>query len=289
VTGIRLALPSTALLWQRPAGILVANENSVSQGGIMRRVLSVLLLAGLAFGVAAAEPITVDTIKARGTLIVGTPGDYRPFAIHNADGSYEGADIDMAKGFAGKLGVRLEVVPTEWAKLQGDFDAGKFDIAIGGITVTPDRAAKGDFSVSLLEDGKRPVVRCADKDKFTSIAAIDLPSTRVVVNPGAANEAFARANFHQAPITVNPDNVTVPDQIVAGRADVFVTDGIEVDLIAKRHPGVLCAAAVPAPFTHLTKAWYFPKDAGLKQAIDGYLAPAKADGTWTATLEAAMK
>jgi cyclohexadienyl dehydratase len=255
----------------------------------MRRVLSIVLLAGLASGVAAADPVSLDMIKARGTLIVGTPGDYRPFAIRNPDGSYEGADIDMAKGFAGKLGVRLEIVPTDWSKLQGDFDAGKFDIAIGGITVTPDRAAKGDFSVALLEDGKRPVVRCADKDKYVSIAAIDQPSTRVVVNPGAANEAFARANFHQAPIGVNPDNITVPDQIAAGKADVFVTDGIEVDLIARRHPGVLCAAAVPAPFTHLTKAWYFPKGQGLKQAIDGYLVPAKADGTWAATLDAAMK
>ena len=255
----------------------------------MRRCLSALLLAAVAGGVASAQPVMLDTIKARGTLIVGAPGDYRPFAVRNPDGSYEGADIDMAKGFAGKLGVRLEIVPTSWAALQGDFDAGKFDIAIGGITVTPDRAAKGDFSVSLLEDGKRPVVRCADKDKYNSIAAIDQPATRVVVNPGAANEAFARANFHAAPITVNPDNITVPDQIVANKADVFVTDGIEVDLIAKRHPGVLCAAAVPAPFTHLTKAWYFPKDEALKQAIDGYLAPAKADGTWAATLEAAMQ
>ncbi|MDB5363555.1 MAG: Cyclohexadienyl dehydratase [Rhodospirillales bacterium] len=255
----------------------------------MRRLLSVLLLAGVASSACAADPITLDTIKVRGTLRVGTPGDYRPFAIHNPDGSYEGADIDMAKGFAGKLGVRLEIVPTEWAKLQGDFDAGNFDIAIGGITITPDRAAKGDFSVALLEDGKRPVVRCADKDKFISVAAIDQPGTRVVVNPGAANEAFARANFHRAPITVNPENITVADQIVANRADVWVTDGIEVDLVAKRHAGVLCAAAVPAPFTHLTKAWYFPKDPGLKQAIDGYLAPAKVDGTWAATLEAAMK
>ena len=255
----------------------------------MRRLLSTVLLAGLAVPAFAADPITLDTIKARGTLRVGTPGDYRPFAIHNPDGSYEGADIDMAKGFAGRLGVRLEIVPTEWAQLQDDFDAGKFDIAVGGITVTPDRAAKGEFSVALLEDGKRPVVRCADKDKYPSVAAIDLPATHVVVNPGAANEAFARANFHHASIAVNADNVTVPDQIVSGKADVFVTDGIEVDLIAKRHPGVLCAATVQGPFTHLTKAWYFPKDPTLKQAIDGYLTPAKTDGTWAATLEAAMK
>jgi len=260
----------------------------------MRRDLSVLLLAiplvaNPAGAAVADDPINLDTIKGRGTLRVGTPGDYRPFAIRNDDGSYEGADIDMAKGFAGKLGVRLEIVPTDWARLQGDFDAGAFDIALGGISITPDRAAKGDFSVALLEDGKRPVARCADKDKFTSIAAIDQPSTHVVVNPGAANEAFARANFHQAPIAVNPDNITVPDQIIGGKADVFVTDGIEVDLYAKRYPGVLCAAAVPGPFTHLTKAWYFPKDPGLKQAIDNYLAAAKSDGTWAATLDAAMK
>jgi cyclohexadienyl dehydratase len=248
-----------------------------------------LLVTGAAVDAAAAEPVTLDMIKARGTLRVGTPGDYRPFAIRNEDGSYEGADIDMAKGFAGRLGVRLEIVPTTWAQLQADFDAGKFDIALGGVTVTPDRQAKGDFSVALLEDGKRPVTRCADKDRLTSVAAIDRPDVRVVVNPGAANEAFARANFHQAGITVAPDNLSVPERIVDRRADVFVTDGIEVDLIAKRHPGELCAAAVPAPFTHLTKAWYFPKDPALKQAVDAYLGEAKADGTWAATLDAAMQ
>jgi len=255
----------------------------------MRHVLSILLLAAVAGPAFADGPMALDTIRLRGTLRVGTPGDYRPFAIRNDDGSYAGADIDMARGFAGTLGVRLEIVPTAWAKLQGDFDAGAFDIALGGITITPERAAKGDFSVALLEDGKRPLVRCADKDRFISIAAIDRPEVRVVVNPGAANEAFARANFHQSPIAVNPDNITVPDRIIAGQADVFVTDGIEVDLDAKRHPGVLCAAVVSAPFTHLTKAWYFPKDPGLKQAVDAYLGAAKSDGTWAATLVAAMR
>jgi cyclohexadienyl dehydratase len=255
----------------------------------MRRVLSVLLLAAIVGTAIAGEPVTLATIKARGTLRVGTPGDYRPFAIRNDDGSYGGADIDMARGFAGKLGVKLEVVSTAWAKLQDDFDAGNFDIALGGVTITPDRAAKGDFSVALLEDGKRPVVRCADKDKFISLAAIDQPGMRVLVNPGGTNEVFAHANFHRASIAVNADNITMPDQIAAGKADVFVTDGVEVDLFAKRYPGVLCAAAVPAPFTHFSKAWYFPKDPGLKQAIDAYLDAAKADGTWTATLNAAMK
>jgi cyclohexadienyl dehydratase len=248
------------------------------------------LLAALALllpSLAAAG--TLDAARASGVLRIGTPGDYAPYAIQAPDGSYSGAEIELARGFAKSLGLQAEIVPTSWKAMAVDFAGGKFDLAVGGVSVTQERARDGDFSVALSEDGKRPAVRCVDKDRFTTLEAIDQPTVRVVVNLGGTNEAFAHARFFNAPITVEMDNVSVPQRLLDDSADVFVTDGAEVDLLTKRYPGRLCAAAVAQPFTHMTKAWWLSRDPALKQAADGYLTAAKADGSWQAMLDRNMK
>ncbi len=226
-------------------------------------------------------------VKAAGVLRVGTTGDYKPFSFREPDGSYRGADIAMARSLAQALQVGIEFVPTSWSTLDGDFAADKFDIAVGGVTILPARQKIADFSPATLVDGKRPIARCADKGRFVSVAAIDQPGVRVVVNPGASNEAFARSNFPHAVLTVFPDNVTVFDEIAAGRQDVMVTDGIEVDHQVAMHPG-LCAAAVPAPFTRLEKAFMLPKDPAFVAAVTAWWQGEVASGAWTRALDTAQ-
>jgi cyclohexadienyl dehydratase len=177
----------------------------------------------------------------------------------------------MAQALARELGLALEIVPTTWKSMADDLKADRFDVAMGGVSVTPARAALGDFSVTVMSDGKRPIVRCADKDHYTSIAAIDRPDVRVVFNPGGTNEAFAKAHFADAALQEFPDNRGIFDEIAARHADVMVTDGAEVDYQSRRHPGVLCPAAVSEPFDHFDKAYWMTHDGALKAAVDAVL------------------
>ena len=245
--------------------------------------LSLLLCIGLA-GPACAG--TLDDARASGTLRVGTPGDYAPFSLRQPDGSYRGADVVEVGRLAQHLGLRVEWVATSWGKLADDAKAGRFDIAVGGISITPARREWADFSTVLVSDGKRPYARCTDKDKFGTVAAIDQPGVRVVVNPGGSNEAFAKANLSHAAITVFPDNKTIAGEIIAGRQDVMVTDGVEADHNALIHPE-LCAAIVAEPFTHFQNAFLLQKDPALKQAVDDFLQADITSGAWSATLKEA--
>ncbi len=250
--------------------------------------LLLLLLFSLGFAPAARADATLDSIVASGVLRVGTTGDYKPFSFRAADGSYSGADVDMAQRLAARLGVKLQFVPTVWANLNSDFAAKKFDIAMGGVTNLPPRLKIGPFAHTVYVDGKRPIAACADRDRFTSIASIDRPEVRVVVNPGASNEEFARANFPHAQLTVHNDNTTVFDEIVAHRADVMVTDGIEVDHQSFIHKGVLCPTAVPQPFTHLEKAYWVQPDPELLQRVDDFVDGEIKSGGWQKSLERAL-
>jgi cyclohexadienyl dehydratase len=184
--------------------------------------------------------------------------------------------------------VKVVFVPTRWADLSQDFAAGRFDVAVGGISILPERTALGPFAHTLVADGKRPIVRCGEEARFTSLDALNQPAVRVIVNPGASNEAFARAQLPAAALTVFTDNATIFDEIAARHADVMVTDGIEVDQQVRLHPGVLCPATVAAPFTHSDKSYWLRPDPEFATLVNSWLDAEIATGRWRKTLDAAM-
>ncbi|HEX4408558.1 MAG TPA: transporter substrate-binding domain-containing protein [Xanthobacteraceae bacterium] len=255
----------------------------------MKRIGAAIVLLGvLIMPLAAQAGDILEHIHASGALRVGTTGDYKPFSFHNADGSYSGADIEMVQRLGKKLNVTIEFVRTAWSALSHDYEAKRFDLAVGGISRLPARAALGPFTHAVYTDGKRPIVRCADRDRYTSIATLNQPGVRIVVNPGASNEAFAHANLGAAQLTVHRDNVTVFDEIAAGRADAMVTDGAEVTHEALVHPGVLCAANVTAPFTHDEKAYWLQPDEDFLATVNTWLDGELTSGEWQRTFDRAI-
>lgn len=229
------------------------------------------LLAGAAAGAGEPAGRGLDAVIARGVLRVGTTGDYRPFSYADPETrNFQGIDIDMAKALATALGVKLELVRTSWPTLTADLLADKFDVAMGGVSVSAERQKAGLFSIPYLIDGKTPIARCAEQTKYRDLAQIDRPGVRVIVNPGGTNERFARAHLTHAAIEVFPDNVAIFDRIAAGKADVMITDGSEARLQHKLHPS-LCPTNPDHPFDTVEKAYLLPRDAALKAAIDRWL------------------
>ncbi len=239
------------------------------------RALALLLFLGLSSAPpcpAAADSSRLDAILSAQVLRVGTTGDYRPFtALDKTTGAYSGFDVDMARALGDALGVKVTFVPTSWPSLSRDLQAGAFDIAMGGVSVTLDRQKIGFFSEPYLRDGKTPIARCVDASKYQTLADIDRPEVRVIVNPGGTNERFDRAHLHQAKILVQPDNTTVFDALAAGDADVMITDASETRLQQKLHPNALCAIHPEKPFDFAEKAYWMAPDPALKAFVDQWL------------------
>src|SRR5205814_1190485 len=148
-----------------------------------------------------------------------------------------------------------------------------------GISVTLERQKKAFFSLPTMRDGKTPIARCDDARKFQTLADIDRPEVRLIVNPGGTNERFARAHAPRATLTVYPDNVTIFDRIVAGEADVMITDAIEARLQQRLHPK-LCAIHPDAPFDFSEKAFLLPRDVAFKAYVDQWLHQAIETGAY---------
>ena len=248
---------------------------------MLRTFITLFAALALTASAHAQQQSRLDEIIGRGTLKVGMTGDYRPFTyLDKQTQKFSGFDVDMAEALGKALGVKVEFVPTAWPQLMRDFEAQKFDVAMGGVSITLDRQKKGLFSTPIMREGKTPIARCADKDKYATRADIDKPGTRVIVNPGGTNERFARANIKSAEIKVYGDNVTIFDEIAKGNADLMMTDASETRYQQKLHAGVLCAIHPDQPFDFAEKAYWLQRDEALKDFVDQWLHIAAEDGTF---------
>ena len=194
---------------------------------------------------------TIQRITERGKLLVGTTGDYRPLSYRENDGDYWGFGIEMAERIAERIGVGLEYVHTSWPTLTADVltEPQTFDLAIGGITITDKRKETMLMSDGYLANGKTILCRSTEADRYRSLADLDKPEVRVMVNPGGLNEKFANENLTHATIIVYQKNEEIPNQVAEGHADVMITEITEAPWYVQNDPR-LAAPLLNTPFTH---------------------------------------
>ncbi len=231
------------------------------------------------------RPPGLDRVRASRVLRIATTGDYEPFSFEY-EGRLRGADIELGLALAAALNVEPVFVRTSWPALLPDLAADRYDVAMSGISVTDERGRQGVFSLPYQAGGKTIVARCAERDRLDTLAEVDRRSVRVVVNPGGTNERYVRQHLHRAQVEVHPDNRTVFEEISAGRADAMITDDVEADLQAYRHPE-LCRTYA-GTLTRASKAIFMPRDAALKDAVDTWLQEAIAQGTPARLIKEAM-
>jgi len=223
-------------------------------------------LAGLILAIAAfasPEPAAagprLDRINESKVLRVGTPGDYRPFAIKSADG-YSGHDVDLIEQIAKEIGAKIEYVPTTWKTLLPDLQADRFDIAVGGITRNVARIGAVDMLPGYAPFGKVALIRAEHKSRYTTLDSLNQPDVRVIKNPGGTNEQFVLANLKNAQVITHEKNAEIPGLIADGKGDVMITETYEALHYARTDPR-LAAAFIDAPLTPPnTLGFLLPKD-----------------------------
>lgn len=194
---------------------------------------------------------TIAKIVNRDTLYIGTTGDYRPLTFREpSTGEHWGFTIELSQEIAGRIGVPIVFVGTSWPTLTSDVlaESQMFDFAIGGITITDARRKTMDMSNGYLGNGKTILCRTTEAERYQSLADIDKPEVRVMVNPGGLNEKFANENLTQATIIVHPRNEEIPSLIAEGQADIMITEITEAPYYVKTDSR-LAAPLLNEPFT----------------------------------------
>ncbi|MCJ8344492.1 transporter substrate-binding domain-containing protein [bacterium] len=183
-----------------------------------------------------------DLILKKNKIVVGTTGDYAPFSYRDPKSNVlMGIDIDLARHLSSSLGVELEFYQTSWPNLLKDLQENRFDIAMSGISKTLSRQKVALFSKAYIQNGKTAISRCSDQEKYNSLEKIDQKKVNVIVNPGGTNHSYALQNIKHAKVRVFDNNNLIFQEILEHRADVMITDSVEVAYHVKKHANLLCS------------------------------------------------
>ena len=135
----------------------------------------------------------METIKKRGKLIVGTSSGYPPYVFvdsESPDKNVIGLDMEMCKQIADKLGVKMEVQDMGFSALLSSVTAGKVDIAVGGVSPTPEREKVMAFSDQYLPTEQKLLVLKKNQHVYKSMA--DLKGKTIGAEKSTTQEATAQ-------------------------------------------------------------------------------------------------
>jgi ABC-type amino acid transport substrate-binding protein len=166
----------------------------------------------------------LDEIKQRGELRVAGVL-YRPLISPRPSGEYVGIDVEIMKRMAADLGVKLNIVNSEWATAVAGIDTKKWDI-VPALCITDKRKEVVDFSESYITIGATVTTLAANPKNLTTVESFNRPEVVFAVPGGSWSESVAREVAPQATIKVFGQSTSADliQEVVAGRADAVVLD-----------------------------------------------------------------
>ncbi|KWR89494.1 transporter substrate-binding domain-containing protein [Cupriavidus sp. IDO] len=239
---------------------------------------SALLAASLLATGAAHAADLLDTVKQAGVLKIGVEGTYPPFNYRGANNQLEGFDVDVARAVAGKLGVKPEFVTTEWSGIIAGLQAGKFDVIVNQVAVTPQRKQALDFSTPYVYSAAQLIQRKDDKREFKSLE--DLKGHKLGVSLGSNYNELAKS-VAGIDVKTYPGAPEYLRDLAAQRVDAALNDRLMISYLIKTSNLPLRAGAV-VQGANSDVAIPFRKDnPKFAQAIDHALDDLRKDGSLT--------
>jgi cystine transport system substrate-binding protein len=238
------------------------------------RLGALLVAGGLALPACAAD--LLDAVKARGTLRIALEGTYPPFNFKDSKtGQLAGYDVDVAKLVAARLGLKPEFVSTEWSAILAGLSAGKYDVIVSQVGMTPKREQAFDFSEPYTYSSPQLVVRNNEALAYTALS--DLKGKKVGVGQGTVFEQQAKAvpGIEVKSYPATPENL---QDLAFGRVDAALNDSLMVGYLLKNSQLPIKAGARVGNVERM--AIPFQKgNPQFKAAINKAIADARADGS----------
>jgi polar amino acid transport system substrate-binding protein len=184
----------------------------------------------VAFAVRAGAGATLDRVQHSGNLNDALLTTYPPFGFINADNALDGFDVDVARAFAAKLGVKLQLVTPAWETVVAGQWRGRWDICICSMSPTAERSRVLSFPARYYSS---PAVLVVHKDELRIRSAADLSGKRVAVGMGSSYENYLNKTLVIAgqPAIVFPfhDVIAFPGDETVNFRNLALGPGVRLD------------------------------------------------------------
>jgi polar amino acid transport system substrate-binding protein len=222
------------------------------------------------------ESALLTRIKQAGTMKAGVAISLPAVGLDPNSGKYFGTGVDLGQMMADKLGVKLELVPTDWNVMVAGIQSDKIDVAIAGLFITKERLAVVDMSPWTTQGFCYAVLKT--NNKINSIADLNSPNVTMAQQEGGGTYQITKAKY---PLAKQLARLPAPGEdanwteVLSGKADTAPFDSTLANAVPAAFPQMKvipsdCATNPDEPSK--VGAAYKKGDAGFRQFIEQLIA-----------------
>ena len=165
---------------------------------------------------------TLDRVTSEGVLKMSTDPEYPPQSSLNDMNEFEGFDIDVGTEIAKRLGVEIQFVTPGWDVITAGRWAGRWDISVGSMTPTKERAEVLDFPAVYYYTPASLVVH---EDNTTIRTASDASGKQIGVGQATTYESYLKKSLAIDAEDAPPLDYQIDDAVIR----TYETDLLALD------------------------------------------------------------
>jgi len=225
-----------------------------------------------------AKKSTVEKILKRGELRVGFESGYFPFEMTNKKGEFIGFDMDYGRRLAESMGVKFVPVNTAWDGIIPALMTDKFDIIMGGMTITQERNLKINFADPYIVVGQTILLNKKHKNTVLSYKDLNNPKFIVTSRMGTTGEQAIKKYIPKATYKGFESEAEAGLEVINGKADALIYD-LPFCGFLYGSQGQGKTIFLSDPFTYEPLAWAINKgDPDFLNYLNNFLRQTKGDG-----------
>jgi polar amino acid transport system substrate-binding protein len=223
----------------------------------------------------------LDKIKDKKELVVALNPEFAPFEfqiIKEGKNTIVGSDIDMANEIGKALGVKVKFEAMDFNNVLASLQSGKADIAISGISATPDRKENYDFSESYYTAKNVMIVKKSELEQYKDLAAFE--GKKVAAQKGTVQENIVTEQVKKAKLISLTKNGQMINELKNGTVSGVVFEEPIAKAYVAANPDLTIVSSIAFDSSESDSyAIALPKNSGnLKKEIDQVIKTLKADG-----------
>jgi polar amino acid transport system substrate-binding protein len=248
--------------------------------GLMAIAALGLVFSTAAFGadIELAKKSTVEKILQRGELRVGFESGYVPFEMTDKTGKFIGFDMDFGRRMDKAMGVKFVPVNTAWDGIIPSLMTDKFDIIMGGMTITQERNLKINFADPYIVVGQTILLNKKHEGKVLSYKDLNDPKFILTSRMGTTGEQAIKKYIPKATYKGFESEAEAGLEVINGKADALVYD-LPFCGFLYGSQGQGKTVFLNQPFTYEPLAWAINKgDPDFLNFLNNFLRQSKGDG-----------
>ena len=204
----------------------------------------------------------LERILSSGELRAGTTGDVPSLTMRDRDGQLIGLEIDLVRAMAANMNLKVRFVEIPFAELIPALERGEIDLAVAGMTITPERNARVAFAGPYFISGNTLLTRKRELAEIEDAAQLDDPKLSIATLEASTSARFVSTHMPKAKLVTKPDNEGTVKALLAGEVDAVISD-LQVCTVARwRNPDAELHMRY-APFTTEPLGIALPPDSPL--------------------------